>query len=236
LFRDAESDQPHAAIAEPAIPPHLHPETPSELTLHPKQELETGTENISVPEIISRTSEPLVPESEPQDQEEEELAISKVPPADNWTSAATAREFLEQVAPAKPRGGFARFWETRRGDIYLAVAVILVACVIRWGIWSNHPVSATASPAPSGTAAPHKAPDADLSMFDRMLISLGLAEAPEVPEDKGNPSAQVWVDLHTALYYCPGADAYGKTAKGKFMTQRDAQLDSYEPAYRKACN
>ena len=68
-----------------------------------------------------------------------------------------------------------------------------------------------------------------------MLISLGLAEAPEPPADKGNPSTQVWVDLHTALYYCPGADMYGKTPSGKYATQREAQLDSFEPAYRKVC-
>ena len=49
-----------------------------------------------------------------------------------------------------------------------------------------------------------------------MLISLGLAEPPPAPEYKGNPETQVWIDLHTALYYCPGADLYGKTPKGKF--------------------
>jgi hypothetical protein len=69
-----------------------------------------------------------------------------------------------------------------------------------------------------------------------MLIQLGLAEAPPAPEDKGNPSVQVWVDQRTALYYCPGAELYGKTPKGKFTTQRDAQLDQFEPAYRKPCN
>jgi len=63
-----------------------------------------------------------------------------------------------------------------------------------------------------------------------------LAEAPEPPEYKGNPQTQVWVDLHTALYYCPGTDLYGKTPKGKFTTQRDAQLDQFEPAYEKACD
>jgi hypothetical protein len=73
-------------------------------------------------------------------------------------------------------------------------------------------------------------------MFDRMLISLGLAEAPPAPEYKGNPDTQVWVDLHTALYYCPGADLYGKTPKGKVTSQRDAQLDQFEPAYRKTCD
>jgi GAF domain-containing protein len=152
-----------------------------------------------------------------------------------WSSAANARDFLEQLASARRPGALARFWNTRRGDIYLAIAVILVAVVIRWGIWSSHSVSATGNAA---AAATHRkpAPDADLPLFDRMLISLGLAEPPAAPEYKGNPDTQVWVDLHTALYYCPGADLYGKTPKGKFATQRDAQLDQFEPAYRKACD
>jgi hypothetical protein len=80
------------------------------------------------------------------------------------------------------------------------------------------------------------APDADLSAFDKLLISLGLAEPPEAPEYRGNPDTQVWVDLHTALYYCPGSDLYGKTPQGKITSQRDAQLDQFEPANRKACD
>ncbi len=152
-----------------------------------------------------------------------------------WSSAASAREFLEQLAGARQPGGLARFWNARRGDIYLAIAVLLVAAVVRWGIWSNHSVSATANPA--ATASHHQAaPEADLSLFDRILVKLGLAEAPAPPLSKGNPDTQVWVDLRTALYYCPGADLYGKTPKGKFTSQRDAQLDSFEPAYRKTCD
>jgi hypothetical protein len=112
--------------------------------------------------------------------------------------------------------------------------------VIRWGIWSNHPVSATGSgTAVSGSASRHKppAPDADLSLFDRLLIGLGLADAPdEAPEYKGNPDIQVWVDLQTALYYCPGSDLYSKTPKGKLASQREAQLDQFEPANRKPCD
>ena len=68
------------------------------------------------------------------------------------------------------------------------------------------------------------------------MVKLGLAEAPEPPEYKGNPSTHVWVDTRTALYYCPGSDLYGKTPKGKFTSQRDAQLDQFEPGYRKACD
>ena len=162
-------------------------------------------------------------------------ALAKGERSAAWSSAASAREFLEQLAPNPRRGILARLWNTRRGDMYLAIAVLLVAGVICWSLWSNHSVSATASPT-AGAAEHHKASaDADLSWFDRMLISLGLAEAPPPPEYKGNPETQVWVDLQTALYYCPGADLYGKTARGKFTSQREAQLDQFEPAHRKSC-
>ena len=117
----------------------------------------------------------------------------------------------------------------------MGIAVVLVAAVILWGISSNHSVGATGNPSSATSAHHNPAPDADLSWFDRTLISLGLAEAPPAPESKGNPETQVWVDLHTALYYCPGTDLYGKTPKGKFTSQKDAQLDQFEPAYRKPC-
>jgi putative methionine-R-sulfoxide reductase with GAF domain len=183
----------------------------------------------------------LVPADESKDQEPTGVASAERPAA--WSSAASAREFLEQLASANRRGTLTRLWNTHRGDIYLGIAVILVICVIGWGFRSTHSVSATGNaaanhrkPATNTVPAPAPAPDAGLSPFDRLLISLGLAEPPPVPEYKGNPETQVWVDLHTALYYCPGADLYGKTAKGKFASQRDAQLDQFEPAYRKACD
>ncbi len=155
-----------------------------------------------------------------------------------WSSAAKARDFLESLSATRSPHALGRFWRSRRGDFYLAIAVILMVVVIRWGIWSNHSVGATGS-GTSVTANRHKhpAPDADLSLFDKLLISLGLAEAPdEEPEYKGNPDTQVWVDLNTALYYCPGSDLYGKTPKGKLSTQREAQLDQFEPANRRACD
>jgi hypothetical protein len=161
-------------------------------------------------------------------------ALEKVDQDITWTSAAKARDFLEQVAQLRSPSGFQRFWNARRGDLYLAVAVIFMAIVIRWGVWSDQSVGATGSGATN--SASHRKPNADLSMFDKLLISLGLAEAPDKPEPKGNPDTQVWVDLHTALYYCPGTDLYGKTPKGRFTSQKDAQLDQFEPAYRKACD
>jgi len=161
--------------------------------------------------------------------EQEDVAV--------WSSAQKAQDFLESLSATRTPGALARFWRSRRGDIYLGLALILVAVVIRWGIWSDHSVVATGRGAVSSSATRKRpAPDADLSAFDKLLISLGLAEAPdEPPQYKGNPDTQVWVDLSTALYYCPGSDLYGKTQKGKLSSQHDAQLDQFEPANRKAC-
>lgn len=172
---------------------------------------------------------------EPEQDNSEEPSSDDAPVTQpNWSSAASAQHFLEQLAGAQP-GALQQFWRARRGDIYLVVAIILVAFVIRWAIWSDHPVAATGTQ-PSA-AAEHKDPNSDLSLLDRMLISLGLAEAPQPPEARaGNSNAQVWVDLQTALYYCSDSDLYGKTPKGKFMTQHDAQLDQFQPAFRKPCD
>ena len=75
-------------------------------------------------------------------------------------------------------------------------------------------------------------------MFEKTLVALGLAvPPPAIASDyRGNPDARVWVDVHTALYYCQGADLYGKTPGGKYASQRDAQLDQFEPESRKACD
>ena len=186
--------------------------------------------------ILSDLEVPPTSSMEERPPEAQSTALAKPQRAAAWSSAASARAFLEQLAPTPRSGALGRFWNTRRGDIYLAIAVLLVGAVLRWGIWSNHSVSATGSSNTAVAAHRKPNPDPDLSVFDRMLISLGLAEAPAPPVYKGNPDTQVWVDLHTALYYCPGADLYGKTPKGKFTSQHDAQLDQFEPAYRKTCD
>lgn len=189
--------------------------------------------DLEIPLSASRESV----EEEDESPAAESTALAKPDRSTAWSSAASARAFLEQLAPAQRSPTLAQFWATRRGDIYLAIAVLLVGAVIRWSIWSNHSVSATGRTTPVAAAGHRRpAPEPDLSMFDRVLISMGLAEPPPAQEYKGNPDTQVWVDLHTALYYCPGDDLYGKTPKGKITSQRDAQLDQFEPAYRKTCD
>ncbi len=51
----------------------------------------------------------------------------------------------------------------------------------------------------------------------------------------GDPNMKVWVDTHTALYYCPGDELYGQSPDGHFTTQGEAQQDRFEPAERSAC-
>jgi hypothetical protein len=157
----------------------------------------------------------------------------------HWSSAAKARNFLEGLSRSSTHDALGSFWHDRRGDFYLAVAIVLVLVAIRWGLFSDRSAGVGgAGTAGSPNSLRHTPPGDDLSLFDKLLINLGLAEAPEAPEYKykGNPDTQVWIDTHTALYYCPGSELYGKTTKGRFASQHDAQLDQFEPGSRRACD
>lgn len=99
--------------------------------------------------------------------------------------------------------------------VLASFALLLILAV--WGLWPSNPSS-------------------QLTWFESLLVELGLAEVPaRAPSNLGNPDVRVWVDVHTALYYCPGSDLYGKTPGGRFSTQRAAQQDQFEPASRAAC-
>jgi ribosomal protein L40E len=103
-----------------------------------------------------------------------------------------------------------------RADLYLGVAVVVAFLALLW--------PAVASQQPK------------LRPWERMLVAIGIAEAPApAVHYSGNPNIKVWVDTHTALYYCPGEEFYGKSQDGHFSTQRDAQLDRFEPAERLPC-
>lgn len=189
------------------------------------------------PETVgdSGSASPMAVSRQFQEQPAELSATGDSLQTGDWSSAVSAKEYLEQIAENAPRGWLAKVWNEHRGDVYLAIAIFLVVAVLRWGLGSSRPVNVNAR-AGNTSAVTHKAPSPDVSLFDQILIQMGLAEPPATPEDKGNPAAAVWVDLQTGLYYCPGADLYGKTPKGKYTAQRDAQLDQFAPAYRKVCD
>jgi hypothetical protein len=141
----------------------------------------------------------------------------------------------------KKSSAFAR---QHRGDLALAASFVLFLITIVWAVSSDHPTTSADSGSQAATAAnaPAKAkkkqapPPPKLSMWDEFLVNIGLAEPPPAPSYSGNPNIPVWVDVHTALYYCPGSDLYGKTPQGKIASQHDAQLDQFEPASRKVCD
>jgi hypothetical protein len=147
--------------------------------------------------------------------------------ASPWSSASRARQWLESFNTPRKRIWLAR----HRANIYLATSALLLFVVIAgWGSYSppsNGSVSASSryrNPAPP-----------QLTLFEKALVGLGLAVPPPSAVYKGNPNVRVWEDERTALYYCPGADLYGKTERGKFSSQRDAQIDQFEPAFRRPC-
>ncbi len=193
---------------------------------------------VALNEAEEADKETVSPELQRETKKTEVASAALVAPQGaTWSSAAKAREFLEALSETRTPNALARFWRARRGDFYLAVAVILVLVVVRWGILSNRSVGASGNGPAAAGAARRKPADEDLSMFDKLLVDLGLAEAPETPaSEKGNPNTQVWIDLHTALYYCPGSDLYGQTPNGRFASQHNAQLDQFEPASRKPCD
>ncbi len=108
-----------------------------------------------------------------------------------------------------------------RADLYLVVAIIVSTFAMLWVL--------SATPAPGAQRKPRLRP------WEKALVSLGLAEAPDAPPRRGSPNIQVWVDPQTALYYCAGEEQYGKTPGGRVTTQREAQMDQFEPAGRAAC-
>jgi two-component system response regulator NreC len=80
----------------------------------------------------------------------------------------------------------------------------------------------------------HSSIEQRFPVVDNVLEHAGL-KAQAAPSDDGNPDAKVWVDLHTGLYYCRGERSYGKTPRGKYERQQDAELDQFQPANRKPC-
>jgi PilZ domain len=139
---------------------------------------------------------------------------------------ANTEAIADLVQPDDSPAQATKTWlSAHRGDFALLAAGFLLSLAFFSSDWqSSHQVAqANASAVPS------------LTLLERVLVGLGLAEVPTTPILTGNPAAEVWVDVHTALYYCAGSELYGKTPGGKLTTQRDAQLDQFEPAARKSC-
>lgn len=100
------------------------------------------------------------------------------------------------------------------------LAILVIAAGTLYVVWDNY-----------GSTIEDRFP-----IVDTWLVRLGLKPPPPPPVAVGNPEAKVWVDVHTALYYCPKTSLYGRTQGGKYAKQSDAQRDGYQPANRKGCD
>ncbi len=162
------------------------------------------------------TAEVLTPEdAAPEDSD----------PALQPFELSTSDDSFLTDASARPRSMIQRFSELRvklrfqRADLYLGTAILVATVALLWPV-----------------ATPPRR--AALGPWERALVTLGIAEAPAatpVVHFQGDPAINVWIDPHTAIYYCPDEEQYGKTAGGHFSSQREAQMDSFEPAGRSPC-
>lgn len=180
-------------------------------------------ETIEIPLGGGESADSSAVEREPE-WEESSLVLSGDAAGGTELTSAADSSALATVDEAASAGNL-RDWRVKlrfhRADFYLVVAVAVSTFAMIWVL------SAT----PVGGA--HR--KARLRPWERALISLGLAEAPAPPPRRGNPNISVWVDPKTALYYCVGEELYGKAPGGHLATQREAQLDQFEPAGRVAC-
>lgn len=158
---------------------------------------------------------------EAREHESATLALRDLPWLDAETEALSPEE-----SPTTPT---LRFWELHWADVCLAASAIVLAATLVWAIWLQP------SNARDGSLAA-ATPQPKLTVFEEFLVAVGLAEAPPPAVNLGAPGTRVWVDLHSALYYCPGAEPYGKTPKGKFLTQHEAQYQQFQPARGQPCD
>lgn len=231
-----------ASTAWPGVPTQEFPAPEKPATSEPQASV-SGSEiesalNATRPSAV--LGEGVQPPAEAPEQEPP--ASSNKPEPRVWFRSIAVSPPAVQLRGFLKKGS--QFVRLHRGDLALAASFVLFLLTIIWAVSSDHPTTSADSGNPSATAAtaavkPKKRqapPPPKLSTWEEFLVNLGLAEPPPAPSYSGNPNVPVWVDVHTALYYCPGSDLYGKTPQGKIASQHDAQLDQFEPASRKVCD
>lgn len=204
------ADRNWPALVEPAL---VQPAAVESAFAEPAAESRRSTE------AIIKALAPVDLAREDADAAGEPFALSAsdefspdVPPdVDSFDGGDGARSWMGRLVDGRVTLRF------RRSDLYLGTAIVVAALALLW----------------PAAGSPRRAA---LSPWERALVTIGIAEAPAPAiRLQGDPGIEVWVDPHSALYYCPGEEPYGKTADGRMSTQHDAQMDRFEPASRSAC-
>jgi serine/threonine-protein kinase len=173
-------------------------------------------------------------------------------PAKRPADAGEVRAALEQAKAALKTAGPGR--ATRRTRTWAAAAALaallglLGASFARRHQRKGHPT------APAGIAVVQTAPPRDQTAPGGVQTSTssqssqagdaGQKQKPSAARGQkaggrsqttGNPNTEVWVNLKTGVYHCPGTRWYKKTASGRLIKQRQAQSAGYHAASNKPC-
>jgi hypothetical protein len=133
--------------------------------------------------------------------------------------------YSEAEAVPAEHGHLQELLKQHWADVCLAVSAAILATSLFWAFW------------PHAAAVGKNGGQPALTPFEQILVAVGLAEAPApIATYTGSPNTQVWVDVHTALYYCGGSEEYGKTGQGRFLTQHEAQYQQFQPAHNRPCD
>ena len=102
--------------------------------------------------------------------------------------------------------------------------------------WRDAVLLAVAATLAFGLVSAWPASNSQLTWYQALVVRLGFGQPATQPVSvQGNPDAQVWVDVHTSLYYCEGSDLYGKTPDGQFTSQRSAEDSHIDSASQLPC-
>jgi len=125
------------------------------------------------------------------------------------------------------------------------------ACGRHGGVqqWLNEPPQQQANTAPPSSTAPVPAPQSPQQQVNAAPpSSTARVPAPQTPNVNAgtrsntnvaaataNANGQVWANLTSKVYHCPGNRYYGKTKSGEFLPESQAIAQGFRPDHGKAC-
>jgi hypothetical protein len=93
---------------------------------------------------------------------------------------------------------------------------------------------AAQSPQQQANAAPLSSP-APVPAPQMPNVNVGTGSNANVATAPTNTNGQVWANLKSKVYHCPGDRYYGKTKSGEFLPESQAIAQGFRPDHGKAC-